>query len=483
MWQEHAKHGLIYHWKKRLLFLQDTLLARSGGITYIPITLVTFFMFCGASWLIFWPATDPARYQCYALTFWFGSSALHLLPAAQCSFLHIDTLQPPFHMLPLEYPPLTLLPFSLPLLLPLPYYQFAFAIMMSLLSVLIYWLLQRYGPRGSALLFAFYIFIGALALAQMRYDLLPALLTLSCAIAAERQRWTMAYIALACGVLLKIYPILFLPPLFLAEQQANGRLQLVGRRIFLAPVDALLVLCKSVIRWRWRNCLLFMGIVLSVTGFFALFDFQGAVISQLRYFAGRPVQIESTGSTVLWLARNFGVPWQEITYNYGSINIISQFNAGISLLGTSCFVLGYMYVLWLQWRRQVDIVQAMIALLLLFMATGKVFSPQYLIWLIPLLAYAGAFDAFWFLFWGAISLQTTILYAFFYSHLPSSISSQAIIIPPIFFTLVAVRNIFFVILTLCYLFNWFQVRQRKPVPLAERTMRPLQLAMRSSAHV
>jgi len=52
----------------------------------------------------------------------------------------------------------------------------------------------------------------------------PAGLTLLCVIAAEQRRWKLAYVALALSFLLKIYPLLLLPPLFLAEQLTEGRL-------------------------------------------------------------------------------------------------------------------------------------------------------------------------------------------------------------------------------------------------------------------
>jgi hypothetical protein len=99
--------------------------------------------------------------------------------------------------------------------------------------------------------------------------------------------------------------------------------------------------------------------------------------------------------------------------------------------------------------------------LLLFVATGKVFSPQYLIWLIPLLAYVGAFDRFWLLCWGAISLLTTFIFAYLYSRV-----ADPLLIPyiPGFVQTVSTRNALFVLLTLAYLFNWFQARQRKSLP-------------------
>jgi len=463
LWQEHTQEKHIRKVDLGLARLQEGLLLRGGIAAYIPIIVVTICMFCGTFWLM--PATDPARYQCYALTFWLGSNAVNLLPHAQCAFLGAVTTQPALHILPIEYPPLSLVPFSLALLVPLAYFQFAFALLMSFISVVIYWSLLRYGPRGAALIFALYIFIGAIAVAQIRYDLLPALLTLLCVIAAERKRWTAAYIALAFGVLLKLYPLLILPALFIAEQQARECFYVPPRSLTLAalPRHIWSTLC-GVTRWYWKNCFIFLIILLGVTGIFALFNFQGAVVSQLSYFVQRPIQVEATGSTLLWIANRLGVSWQ-IVYTFGSLNIISGLANVVTRAETLLFGLGCLYVVWLQWRKQVDITQAAIALLLLFITTGKVFSPQYLIWLIPLLAYAGYCDTFWLLFWGAISLLTTFIYIFLYSRLaePQQIESLHG-----FFETVGVRNLFLVLLTLAYLLNWFQARARRPLPPGPR---------------
>jgi len=453
-------------WRK-ILPLLDTFTDRESQLIYIPIIIVTFFMFCGASWQIFWPATDAARYQCYAINFWFGTDALRHLPTEQCSLV-ITTPHTAFHSLPTEYPPFTLLAFSIPLLLPLEYYQFAFALFMSLTSVFIYWVLQRYGPHGSALLYALYLFLGALGLAQLRFDLLPACCMLLCVIAAERKHWTAAYVALAFGVLLKIYPILFLPALFLGEQQARGHITVIeADTVEEGPASALRQLWQQmhhIFHWHWHNCLLFLGIVIGVTSTFALFDLNGAIVSQLSYFAQRPIQIESTSSTLIWLAQFLGIPWLGVYYDFGSVNVVSDISALISPAGTCFLILGFVYVLWLQLQGKIDITQAAIALLLLFIATGKVFSPQYLIWLIPLLAYAGACDLFWLFLWGSISILTTILYIFFNSQLAAPTSPELIFIPNGFLEIVAVRNIFLVLLTLSYLFNWFHTRQRKLLP-------------------
>jgi len=459
--------------KKSLPSFWSALVARSGLIAYLPIIFVTILMFCGASWQIFWSSTDAARYQCYALTFWLGSSATHLLPASQCVFLQPSAMVPiPFHMLPLEYPPLTLVIFSLSLLAPIPYYQLVFALWMALTAVLIYWLLLRYGPRGSALAFAFYALVGAWATAEGRFDLIPAVLTLLCIIAVRHKHWTLAYVALAFATLLKIYPLLLLPALFIAEQyDAN---------LFYRPTDTMTLrsfpselskTLRGIFQWHWKNALIFFGIIIGITGLFALLDFQGAVLSQFSYFAQRPVQIESTGSTILWIATQLGYP-AHVEFTFGSLNIASALDSKVAFLFEVLFVLGYAYTILLQWRGKLDLVQSFIALLLVFIATGKVFSPQYLMWLMPLLAYATALDTFWLISWGIISLLTTIIYPYLYTRTPNVMLVQYV---PGFIQAVAVRDALFVLITLAFLFNWFQIRRRKPLPpqLTGKETRPL----------
>jgi hypothetical protein len=462
----YTHHKPIDRVKKFLTIVYTSLVDHDSILSYAPIALVTICMFFGASWTVFYIANDPARYQCYALTFWLGSSAIHLLPAAQCAFLHIQGTQPPFHMLPREYPPLTLLPFSLALLSPLPYYQVAFAVLMSLVAMLVYWLLLTYGPRGSTLIFALYLFIGALATAQIRYDLIPATLTLLCLIAAERKHWTSAYVALAFGVLMKIYPLLLLPALFIAEQYAEtGKLFITKPPILFQRGQWLRSCIRGIARWRWKNCIIFFAIIVTVTASFAVLDFQGAVVSQLQYFVQRPIQIESLDSTILWLAQGLGYPLH-FAYTFGSINSYSLLSSAVSSLSTICFLLGCLYTTWLQWHGRINLAQSFIALLLLFIVTGKVFSPQYLLWLIPLLAYTAAFDGVWALLWGTLSALTMFMFVFYYSRIGLQQGNMQALVESLhgFFELLAVRNFLLVLLTLSYIYNWFQIRQRKPRP-------------------
>jgi hypothetical protein len=471
--QEQASRKNIVEMRKAFISLWNALLAKSGIMAYVPIIVVVILMFAGASWQMFWTTTDVARYQCYVLTFWLGSSGTHLLRASQCSFLHASTsIHAPFHMLPLEYPPLTLVIFSLSLLAPIPDYQVLFALWMALTAALIYWLLLRYGPRGAALTFAFFALVGAWATAEGRFDMVPAALTILCIIAAERKHWTFAYVALALGVLLKLYPLLLLPALFIAEQQNAQRLPIPKQTMTLKMLPAeLWRTLRSIRTWHWKNTLIFFAVVIGVTALFATLDFQGAVVSQFSYFSHRPIQIEATGSTFLWVATQFGFP-AHVEFTYGSLNVISPLGDSLALITECAFVLAFVYTIWQQWRGKLDVVQSCIALLLVFIAFGKVFSPQYLIWLMPLLAYTSALDGFWLLSWGSISLLTSIIYPYLYTRTTNVLLVQYV---PGFIQAVAVRDALFVLVTLAYLFNWFQIRRRKPLPpqLTGKETRPL----------
>ncbi len=440
---------------------REKLLARGSLLAYLPIIIVVLLMFCYVvvRFIINLPDRDLLRYQCYALTFWGGGGAVNIMPTYHCTFLSPSTLAlPPLHALPLEYPPLTLLIFTPSLLAPAAYYPLLFAVTMAAVTTFIYWLLLRYAPRGAALAFAFYMLIGTLGLTESRFDVVPAALTLLCVIATQRKHWSAAYIALAFGFLLKIYPILFLPALFIAEQMDAGRFYTPGESLTLASLPReLWRTLRGLWHWRWKNALIFFGIIVGITGAFALLDFNGAVVSQLSYFTNRPVQVESTGSTFLFLAALAGYP-VKIVYTFGSINAESALGSPVALFFEALFVLGYLYTLFLQWRGRLDMFQAFITILLVFIITGKVFSPQYLIWLIPLLVYSGAYTRFWLIAWTAISVLTTYIYPYLYTR-----NTNGLAVPylPGFLESVALRNALLVALTLAYLFDWFRVRKRK----------------------
>jgi hypothetical protein len=451
--------------KKVGLALWNRWLVRRGIVAYLPVIVAVLLLFLGASWEFFLVHAAVAQYACYALIFWHGGGGVNLYPpVAHCDFLPGATFSmPPFHALPIEYPPLTLVLYSLPLFVPLHYYTLAFAVLMALTIFLIYWLLLRYATRGAGLAFAIYMFIGAWGIALGRFDIVPAMLTLICAIAAERKSWTYAYIALALAFLLKIYPLLLLPSLFIAEQMDVRRFYTPQKQLNLASLPGELWLTlRGARRWHWKNTVLFFAILLGVTGVFALLNFQGAVLSQFSYFANRPVQIESSGSPLLFLGAHFGYPVQ-IFASFGSINVASGLEMSVEFILDVLLVAGYLFALFIQWRGKLDVTQAFIAVLLVYIVTGKVFSPQYLMWLIPLLAYSGAYNRFWLMIWIPTSLLTTCIFPYIYFN-PINLPVPY---KPGFIESLTARNALLAFLSLAYLFNWWQVRSTRKRRLYE----------------
>lgn len=194
-------------------------------------------------------------------------------------------------------------------------------------------------------------------------------------------------------------------------------------------------------------------------------DLRGAIGNQLGYFADRPVQIEATGTALLWLGAQFEIA-AHAEYSFGSLNVVGALDGVVSQLSSVALVLGYAYALWLQWRGKLDLVQASIAVLLVFVATGKVFSPQYLIWIMPLLAYSNALDGFWLLCWGTISVLTSVIYPYLYTRATNILLAPIV---PGFLETILARNALFVLVTICYLFNLFLARERRPVELSPQS--------------
>ncbi|HEX4204447.1 MAG TPA: glycosyltransferase 87 family protein [Ktedonobacteraceae bacterium] len=425
---------------------QRTKLVQRAKMRYVIDGIVVIVMGCllyyGASWQIFRPYTDAAKYECYAAAFWNGVSSLGQFPHGQCAFIsashssqdfsaglqqaHVplafiqfvasQATNQPLHALPHEYPILTLLPFSLGLLAPHFWSQVAFAIGMLLIAALIYCALVRYRSRRAALVYAALLVAGCWATAAGRFDLFPSALTLFAVLCALKSRWNWAFFLLAVATLLKFYPILLLPPFFIALYKTENW------------------------RWRswhaWRPVGVFVATCVLVVVASLLLSVEGTV-APLGYFGDRPVQVESLSSSLMWLASLVQPQKLQFAYTFGSLNVVSAGTTFVSTLMVVVLIVGLLYTFWLQWRGKMDLATATLLTLLLVMITGKVFSPQYLIWVVPLLAYVGEADWRWVATWGAIGLLTTWIYPAIYTMAP------LLQVPylPLFYPVVTVRNL------------------------------------------
>lgn len=384
--------------------------------------------------ILFWGASsqfsnkynDATRYQCYGISFWQGKAGLQAQgldnnAKSQCAFLDTSSTSTlaqkmqarhfpsfivslvesqstthPFHALPPEYPLLTLPIFSLPLITPMSWYQVVFALLMIIAAGAIYLLIAHYRSRPAAITFAFYLAVGSWATALGRFDLLPAGLTLGAVILAAHSRWNWAYALLALATLLKLYPAIFIPIFLIAQQtQISGSWK----------------------AWkRWQGSALFVATCALVTLVSLLLNVANTLYP-VNYFLSRPIQIESFPGTLLWLGKIVNYPAQYI-FTYQSLNFTSLLAHKVSLLSTFLLVVGPLYTFWLQWRGKLDIYTTSLVTLLLVVILGKVFSPQYLIWITPFIAYIGKQNWKWIVSWGAVCALTTYVYPFNYVDIP-----------------------------------------------------------------
>jgi hypothetical protein len=432
--------------------------ARKGFFAFLPL-IVTLFALLTAAWVgTFFVNPDMLRYECYGTAFWFGSQTSQLLPISQCQFIPQISQ---YHTLPLEYPPLTLIIFSLPLLVPGIGYPLVFALFMAAAVSVVYWVLIKYGPPGAGVFFAAFLLAGCLAIALARFDVIPAGLTLLCLVLAERKRWTLASMALALGVLIKLYPIVLFPYLFLAEQRDRVGFYIPTLSIPLKTIPYILLqTIRNMRQWRWKNALIFIGLLFGVTVLFWEL-ISGGALGTFSYLFLRPYQVEATGSVLLWLASFLGFP-VEWTNSFGSLNITSPIAGVVSTFFTILLCLGLIYIVIQQWKGKMDLLQATTAALLVLIASNKVFSPQYLIWLIPLLAYGLTSIRRVWLLWGGISILTTLIFPIGYATI-ANLNEPSL--SPGVMAVILLRDALLVLLAIAYLFNYLNLRERNLIPI------------------
>jgi len=366
------------------------------------IALIGVILFFGAFWQYFdvnmrsdnpQYYSDVAKYECYAHGFWQGTSGLTQFPSRKCGFLESYSSAQPFRTLPKEYPLLVLIPFSLPLLVPTPFYNIAFACLMTLLVGVIYIVLKRTRSTSAAIAFLVYLLLGCWSTAAGRFDLVPAMFTLLAVIYAEKKHWRWAFALLAIATMFKFYPVILVPVFLIAQQADDKSVWYSWRRV--QPLAIFAGICAGIT---------LLSLVLNVDGTLAPFS----------YFKDRPIQVESLSASLLWLTSILQHSTLHNVYSFGSYNVIGASSSLISQGGTILFVFGLVYTCWLQWRGKIALPLSVLLTLLVVMVTGKVFSPQYLIWVAPLIAYIAKANWKWFLGWGSLSVITMCVYPILY---------------------------------------------------------------------
>jgi hypothetical protein len=377
------------------------------------------------------PIGDVGLYHAYAVRFW--------------------TRPPLLHALPVEYPPLAILPFSLTLLPASHDYAVIYACWMGALVLVGYLGFLRFSTPRRALVYALYLVVGATATLLARFDLVPALLTLAALWATQRRRFGVAYLLIAAATLIKLYPIFLLPVVLIADAwAATPGAAGAGR-----PAKTLesLLRCgrrgelRAGIRWLWdrpetrhitRGAALYLGVV--GLGFACAFALNpGGALSSFLYARVRPLQVESTPATLLWFGTLVGIPARPV-YSFNSLNYFGPLDAALKPLSAVALVVGCGLVYYRQARGRLPLGQAFVACLCVVIATNKIFSPQYLIWVLPVVAAVEGFN----LAWLAICLLTTMVYPNLYLSRPTI---ETVTYTPSFMPILAARNLLLVALT------------------------------------
>ncbi len=351
--------------------------------------------------------TDVPLYQCYAQAFWQGRAAVtDPLVVRQCPWPASGPAPARYHALPREYPAAALAVFSLPLLTPWLPYDTAYRLWMAAFVLLGVAMLAWWATRWCTVAMMLYLFVGNADLALTRYDLVPALCVLGALLLAQRSRPRAAAVALAVGALLKVFPLLIMPLALLHSRRVEG--------------------C-----WRWDALALFGGIGTA--------GLAGAVAINPRdawrpllFNTARPLHLESVPGSLLWLLSPHGTV--RVVSAYNSLSLVggaqALWGAAFTLLGVAG--LGATYLR--QWRCQDTLAGGFLLVLLVTVVTSKVFSPQYLLWLLPIAAVADGVAVPW-LIVAALAVPP------FFTH------------PAVYMTLLLIRNTLLCVIALLSVFT------------------------------
>ncbi|HEX3760419.1 MAG TPA: glycosyltransferase 87 family protein [Kofleriaceae bacterium] len=187
---------------------------------------------------------------------------------------------------------------------------------------------------------------------------------------------------------------------------------------------------------RWRELAIAAAAAIAVVAAALLPFVDAPLVDMLRYHGERPIQVESTWGALLAIA-SVVAPVQA-KFTYGSLNVVAGFDGPLRAIASALPVAAWLALIVHAVRGPADdrrMIRLMAVAIALYMVLGKVFSPQYLTWLLPagVLASLTAGRAEQRLFLAAM-LATQLIYPLLYlTALPWTAS-------PLFGAVVLVRN-------------------------------------------
>jgi uncharacterized membrane protein len=305
---------------------------------------------------------------------WFGRGQIIDTPVYETYGDAIVAGQTPYKSFAVEYPPGALPMFVLPSLFTnaghADAYRHRFGLVMAVCGAA---LLVSLAISVTALGFGSASAAGALILAALaplllgsvvltRFDLWPAALTAGAFAAILSGRLRLGHGLLGAAVAAKVWPGVLLPLTVAYVWRTRGRREGL---VCLAVASGVVV--AAVLPF----------FVLSPHGVWRSFERQ----------LSRPLQIESIGAALILAAHHLFGTGATMISSRGSQNISGSFARGVGVV-QSLVELGVLVGIWVVFARRdrsrEELVRYSAAAVVAFIALGKVLSPQFLIWLIPL---------------------------------------------------------------------------------------------------
>jgi len=330
---------------------------------------------------VWWRAIPPAALSIALVTFvfalvfpnlWYGQYDVSDIGIYQELAAFMDEGLLPYRDFDLEYPPLATLLFAAPghsddFGLYLRWFSVEMYCIAAALVAIVVATAAALWPRDRRMwvvAVAAPLAIAAVGtIVENRFDLAVALALAGAVFCLTRRRPLLAAAILGLGFAVKLTPALLLPLVLIMA----GSPKRIAGALATFSVTALLPFLPYLVMA------------------------PGGVLGLFTYHLERPLQIESVLGTPILLGRAFGSTRVDIVTSYGSQGIASSAAEAAATAGTVLMVAAVVGVTYLTWRKRALIATrpellpvAALAFVLAGMAFGKVLSPQFLIWLVPL---------------------------------------------------------------------------------------------------
>lgn len=270
-----------------------------------------------------------------------------------------------------EYPPGAFLLFAFPRLYitSIEAYKIVFTILTDFVLLMGAFFIFRKGKSISLILFTIFLYNCQPLLIFQRFDAIVGIILFISLLQFSRKKYSLSIILLAISVSLKFFPIILLP--FYLLWLPNNMTRLKQLVIFAFVIGLLLL------------PFLFLGA-----------NIQG-VLHFFTYNRERGIQIESSWASLLEMLRPFQNNF-EVVLRFGAVEIASSLSALFSKMAfylSAAYLLGLFLFAWKKNERtraadekEEQAIFWKISFLALagFMFLNKVFSPQYVLWLVPI---------------------------------------------------------------------------------------------------